>query len=167
MKKPWEQKPNEPKEAFEALERFLKAGSLRRLDHAVGTGCPLYQVMGWSRQWKWSARAEAYDNYIDRPPLVIEDMDAEVDKYAADALVLMRMEMAKWLAVSMASDMPGAIPLRDVARTLDMAMKLRQLRKGLPTENVHYDDPRMSDEDFEALGKLLAKAEAAAAKDKK
>jgi len=141
----FEQQPGECGKAFAAFVAYLKLGPERSLSKAaavVGKSKPQLERM--SRQWKWVARAEAYQAHLAR--MEREGMEGLVRERSVDwAARHEAVRQQAWkeaegliaLAQEFKARWQGSERLPDfgaVVRALELAFRLKQFAAGMPSE---------------------------------
>jgi len=162
--RPWDRMPGEGPKAYEAFVTYRDMGvsrtarkSAEQLGKSAGT------IWRWSGRWHWIERAQAWDRYLDV-------------QYARE-LVTQRREMAKQHArISQAMEgrivnrlaelRPEELTPGDLARWLDIAVKVRRQSLGLSGDTVaveHSGEVTTNDDVSYVTRRILADPAASAA----
>jgi hypothetical protein len=101
--KPWERRPGESPQAFEAFSAYLEMGadrSLRALGQKLNKS---FTLMGdWSRNWDWVERSSAYDSHMagERMKALRKEIKARYARFGkvSDQLMMTAIEAVKGIA---------------------------------------------------------------------
>ena len=164
---PFDQKPDEPGDAFTAFISYRDQGPTRtlRMVEVKGVTPPVATVRDWYQTWRWAPRVKAYDSWIDKVRLEERAKSlAHIEKESAqqwltmfgeaqDAIAKLLDKARRQLASTDISD----VPLDRVVKMMVELRKLQRLEGGLTTDNVEVsgDGVGLSDEDFAKLEELM------------
>lgn len=138
MPAPWEKQPEETPRAFEAFCVYRDLGpnrSLAKTGQKLGKN--LTTIQQWSARYRWVERATAWDQEQDRlaREAAIKARMEMAERHAKAALVLMQKALQKLAKMG-----PDDLEPADVARFLDLAVKIERLSRGEPAEIVRAED---------------------------
>ncbi len=131
----WERQNNEKSKAYAAFCVYRDLGpdrSLEKTREILGKSAGYTRWMHtWSSKYDWVARAQAYDDYIEKKKreknekeiLEMADRHAKVAK-AFLLIIAQRLQQID----------PAQLSPADMAKWLDVATKLERLSRGVPTE---------------------------------
>lgn len=161
---PWDRMPGEGPKAYEAFVTYRDMGVSRTARKCAETlGKSPGTTWRWSGRWHWVDRARAWDQFLDH-------------QYAKE-MVIQRREMAKQHArISQAMESrivnrltelrPEELTPSDLARWLDIAVKVRRQSLGLSGDTValeHSGEVTTNDDAGYVTRRILADPAATAA----
>lgn len=141
-RQPWERQKGETLKAFHAFTVYRDLGVERSLtnvkrkyDETGKKGS--FGVFGvWSARYGWVERVKAYDDYIDRKKRA-EREKAIVDMAERHAKLAVAFQQR--VAERLMKFSPDELTPGNLARWLDVAVKLERLSRGEPTEIEEID----------------------------
>lgn len=128
-KQPWEQRDDETTQAYEAFSLYRSQGAKRTLRKVAQESNKNFALIGrWSGRHEWVDRVRAYDAVISKE-VVADEKDAVVrmnrrhiaESHKLQDIVLQRIGKIR----------PEALTPTDVARWLDIAVKIERKCMGL------------------------------------
>lgn len=133
----WERRAEESAKAFEAFVAYRELGATRSLaavGHRLGKSTALMER--WSAQYDWVDRCHAFDIAMDRARTekVFESNAQARQRVIDDATLVQKRLMARFARMS--EEELAAVPLKDLMRVWEIAMKAERLSRGESTENV-------------------------------
>jgi hypothetical protein len=130
-RKAWERQPNETDKAFEAFKVYIDLGTKRSIAKAgqVLGKCPEV-LQRWSTGNHWRARVDAWE--------AEQDADWSQDRKrrireASERHANLARSATDIIAAALSTADPGALSPGDVARWLDVAVKVERLSLGMST----------------------------------
>lgn len=161
-KEVWDLQPEEgeteaPGRAFLAFRGMSRPRSMtelaKQLDYAVDT------IHGWSSEFCWRERVEAYDTHLDQ--LVQKETETAVQRMARKHLEVadVGLRVARKALLAQEKDLDkGIVPLsaQAAARLLDVCTRLERLTNGEVTDRIGGipDLSKLSDEQLRQAEKL-------------
>jgi hypothetical protein len=154
---PWDRQPCDSPQSWAAFRLFLTAAPPRSLRGVALdlAGVSLATVERWADECMWSPRAACHDAARSAPavssagpvasptlappsPAAAPALPSPAEQRAllADMIALCKEEIAKFVATSRQSDMPGLLRPGEIARLTEVAIKFDRLLRGESTENV-------------------------------
>jgi len=145
---PWERRPDESAQAYEAFSAYRDMGYARSLSSVADQLQKRRELMGrWSRRWQWVERCKLWDREIERQQAA-ESMDAQRDmrEYHARLARLVLDSVTKRLLGVTGTDEsgneveivkaldPSELSPSEMARLIAEASKLERLSRGEATE---------------------------------
>lgn len=131
--KPWERQPNETPKQFAAFTFYRDMGISRNYDAvAEEVGVSKSTVEEWASKFKWKDRVAAWEEHLDK--IKTETISDEYKKMVESHLRItssLREKIEK--RVRMLE--PEELSPNDLARLLDLLVKVERLSIGEPTEN--------------------------------
>jgi len=145
----WEKRPGEGERAFAAFTIYRNLGpqrSLSKVAQAVAKSLPL--MKRWSRRWRWSVRASAWDAHLHK----VDDNErrrAVKDACARHvnlAQALQHRVTLQLKALQERDKRQPEVPVQDLtagdmARWLETGVRIERLGLGLPTSNHSVEGP--------------------------
>lgn len=169
--RPWNRQPFEDDREWALFQEYLHASAprnsaLERLAKRLGTSAGYLEQLGAQNGWR--ARTHAWESHLDAlrtrtvERLVEESAAERAKRHMIPAGLLIdaaRKEAEKLLAVIVKSEGPGLLAPRDIARFLDIGIKLQRLCGGdiNPTQNVDVKLSGLSVDELRALQDLQTK----------
>ncbi|TAM68311.1 MAG: hypothetical protein EPN50_05040 [Chloroflexota bacterium] len=143
---PWEPQPGESSPAFAAFVMYRDLGpgrSITKTAEALGRNRTL--IGDWSSRWRWQERIAAWDGELSRRTLDAEadERRAMVKLHARTARAVVNVVARRVLgdeARGIQAIDPNTLGPQDLARLLDVAVKVERLSRGAPTESVEVHD---------------------------
>jgi chromatin segregation and condensation protein Rec8/ScpA/Scc1 (kleisin family) len=143
----WDRQPGESSKAFRHLCLYRDAGqgrSLRKLAADAKTTSKLRQLQHWSSRWKWVERCRKYDDHLEYQDRLRHEKEREQmhERHAKIAVLgqnIVVREMESLLAEAQNSG--SQMTPSDVARLLDVTVKVERLARGDPTESHEVSGP--------------------------
>lgn len=133
----WERLPNESSKAYAAFCIYRDLGSERSLDgvrrklEENGKKVSIKFLGRWSSKYNWVARAQAYDDYLERKKR--EEKEKAIlemaERHARIAVAFQQKIVERLRELD-----PDQLSPSDLAKWLDVATKLERLSRGEPTE---------------------------------
>lgn len=159
MKQPWDKRKGETAPAFEAFVLYRDMGPKRSLEKAASRVGKTKQMLGrWSSEHDWQDRTAAWDEYLDRR--VQEDNAHEHLEMNRRHGQLARMLQGKVVERLQGIDV-DAIKPADLARIVDVAVRIERLAAGAATDIAAFTDldlSKLDDKELADLEKLTEKA---------
>lgn len=136
MAQEWEQQKGESTPAFEAFRIYRDLGEERSLVK-VAQKCNKSNslIARWSGKNRWVDRVTAYDNYLDKMLLREE---AKARKKMARDHAAIAVKFLNTLAERLETMDPEELAPNDMARWLDIAVKVERLSRGESTDNQQH-----------------------------
>lgn len=137
---PWERQEGESSKAFAAFVAYRDMGERRGYRKVVQqVGSHKSSIQCWMTQWKWQERILAYERYLDeRRRRAAEKARRAMLKRHAKLAVDMQAQVTKRLkALAKTGKIPNMTP-REIAKVVDVAVKVERLSRGLPTEQIEH-----------------------------
>ena len=160
--KEWERLPNEGRKAYAAFCIYKDLGLERSYKKVAEVlHCSIQLVGKWGRDWEWQNRIRAYEENLEREKLKQKVKNRqEMEERHAKVAQLLQAKLVERLQGLSASELSPA----DVAKWLDVAVKVERLSMGAPTENVtqhHEGEVKVvDDQEQEMLERVLDDPEA-------
>lgn len=169
---PWNRQPFEDDREWSLFQEFLHVGAprnsaLQALARRLGTSVNYLEELSHSNGWK--ARVHAWEAHLDAlrtrtvERLVEETAAQRAQRHMGPAGLLIdaaTREAHKLLQLAMTAEGPGVLAPRDIARFLDIGVKLQRLCAGDidPAKNHTVNVSALSVDELRALQDLQAKA---------
>lgn len=131
-RKPWEKQKGESYKAFEAFTIFRDLGSNRSLQKVANElSKSLTLIRRWYTKWSWRDRVDAWDEELDRIAREKQEQErAEMaERHIKESLMLQQKIIERMQELRSKELTPN-----DIARWLDIAVKIERLSRGEPTE---------------------------------
>ncbi len=151
---PWERRPKESYQAYEAFQKFLVERSYPKVAEAVGKSLSL--IKRWAKNHNWRERADAWDNEVNRKAMAKAE-----DEFAS--MILRQLTVGKMFQVKGANAIqqmdlsnlpPKFLPsLATLVKTgVEIERSARELQIDKPQENLFVStlekiSQRMEEED--------------------
>ncbi|HEX5467076.1 MAG TPA: hypothetical protein VFW92_10435 [Candidatus Limnocylindrales bacterium] len=138
----WEPQPGETSPAYAAFVLYRDMGSARSISktaEALGRNRTL--IGGWSSRWRWQERIAGWEGELSRRALEEETNErrAMVKLHARTARAVINAVARRVVgdeAHGVAAIDPNTLGPQDLARLLDVAVKIERLARGVPSEVV-------------------------------
>lgn len=128
---PWERQLRESSLAYQAFCVYRDMGAVRSLSKAAGKlGSKKGRLEAWCSRWHWVARAQAWDDLVDRERRAAQ-IDAVIEMNRRQAALAANYQ-AK-LIESLQNTNWQNISALEQARILDVASKIERLARGAET----------------------------------
>lgn len=139
MSEPWERVEGETPKAYAAFCVYRDLGKIRSLQKAgrkQGESRAKKAICQWSAKYNWVARANAYDDYIEKKKR--EQNEQEIlqmnETHAKVAMLMIMKVLAKVKSVD-----PETLTPMDAAKWIDVASKLERVSRGEPSDKIDMD----------------------------
>jgi hypothetical protein len=139
---PWEKQKGESKPAFDAFARYrdMPNRSLRQLARELNKS--LDTIGGWSRNWGWAQRVEAWD--MDQDRILRETHTRELvdmtDRHVSQALMLQNAVIQRLQSLFDPAGEPTEALLRlspaSLSRMLEVGVTIERTARGLAGERI-------------------------------
>lgn len=134
MAEPWERQRHESHQAFQAFAAYRDMGTDRstaKVAQRLGKSKTLMDR--WSSRWAWVSRAQAWDAELDRQNRQAQEQARRdmAERHAKEAMLLQQKILARLERLK-----PEELSPADLARWLDVAVKVERLSRGEPAEVV-------------------------------
>ena len=146
-KQAWDRQAGESSKAYAHFCLYRDMGvsrSLRTLEEVDGCTSGYRQLGRWSSRWRWVERCEAYDDYLEyQRRLQQEEERREMTKRHAKMGMLAQsfaVRKLEKMANRIEQDEEHVSPA-DVARILDIGVKVERLARGEPTDSHEVMGP--------------------------
>jgi chromatin segregation and condensation protein Rec8/ScpA/Scc1 (kleisin family) len=146
-KREWDRQPGESSRAYAQFCLYRDMGQERSLRKLAAGGKPaanLRQLEHWSSRWKWVHRCQKYDDYLAYQDRLRHEKEREQmnDRHAKIAvlgqnIIVREMESLLAKAQSGGAQMTPA----DVARLMDVTVRVERLARGEPSESHEVTGP--------------------------
>lgn len=151
---PWHQRPEEPDRAYEAFTMFLDMGSDRDMgvlsEILYGNAEATARVEGWSRKWRWTERAEAWDRWLSETRNTqMERAVEESEKLALRFLPRVTLELAEISAGMKEGSRQQVTAIKDFMSRFGPAQQQSQAPVNVNNFQVSY--PRLSEKETAPL----------------
>ncbi|MBC7340903.1 MAG: hypothetical protein H5U02_00355 [Clostridia bacterium] len=128
----WERQKGESRKAYQAFCAYRDMGparSLAKVSQQLRKSKVLLQR--WSVRWSWVARAEAWDDELDRRAREAQEQARleMVDRHARAAVAFQQRVLERLAELDPSELSPG-----DLVKWFDVAVKVERLSRGEPTE---------------------------------
>jgi hypothetical protein len=153
----WEQRAGETPRSYGAFSVYRGLGALRSLrraaaafysdsiDQSVVTQAQLNQLKTWSAANDWPARAQAWDDYVDAASRV-EHVEAIKEMNRLHATIGRGfVEVASAALARLDSDPGAKLTPTDMARLIDVGVKVERLARGEVTDIIERSRERDAD----------------------
>jgi hypothetical protein len=147
QKREWDRQPGESSKAYAhfCLYRDMGVGrSLRQMEKLDNCTSQLRQLMRWSAVWLWVERCEKYDDHLEYQDRLRQEKERRQmrERHAKIAvlgqnIVVREMESLLAKAQNGGSQMTPA----DVARLMDVTVKVERLARGESTDRHEVSGP--------------------------
>jgi len=135
MTKAWERQKNETSKAYGYFVKYRDSlpeqRSMEHLRKNLGIKVSQTRLEQLSSKYNWVARAQAYDDYIERKKR--QQNEKKIlemhERHAKIAMMLQNKLIQRMQELN-----PGELTARDIARWVDVAIKVERLSRGEPTE---------------------------------
>ena len=144
MNLPWERQKDEPLKAWEAFAAYRDMGMARSQSKVAEKLHKSRPTMGrWSALYSWTERCRAWDAYLDseRRRALLKEAEAAARRHAKIAQSMLE-EVDECVNAMRTPDEQGKVeqlPLDQVVRWFDSAVKAERLALGLSTESIATD----------------------------
>jgi len=146
-KQAWDRQPGESSRAYAHFCLYRDMGvsrSLRTLEKVDGCTSGYRQLGRWSSRWRWVERCEAYDDYLEYQRRLQQEKERrEMSKRHAKMGMLAQsfaVRKLEKMANRIEQDEEHVSPA-DVARILDIGVKVERLARGEPTDSHEVMGP--------------------------
>ena len=166
----WDRQAVDTDESWPFFQAYRDQNPPRRLEPVrctpKGAVSPAVdKLRAWYRDHGWRDRVAAYDAHVDgiiqeeREDRLREDVRAMTARHLAilqDAGELVADQLAKYLRSARESDMHGLLKPNEIAKIMDLTVKLERLTRGESTERIEADVDltSLSDEELAILAKI-------------
>src|SRR4051794_39217935 len=132
MKVPYERQDGESKQAFEGFVVYRNLGLTRNLKDVgrkIGKNHSL--IKRWSSQHNWVERAQAFDNEMDKRTIL---ENAQLRKQMVKDHAEVSRQLLHKVKVAIEHIKPEALSPYEIAKLLEIAVKIERLSRGESTE---------------------------------
>ena len=143
----WERKAGESSKAYGHFCFYRDAGkerSLRKLAADAKATSKLRQLQHWSARWNWVERCEKYDDYLEYQDRSRQEKERrQMHERHAEISVLGQNIVVRELESLLAKAQGGGSQMTpsDVARLIDVTVKVERLARGEPTDSHQVSGP--------------------------
>lgn len=135
----WERQPFEHSRCFQAFAIYRDMGpdrALRKVAHELSKSYPV--ILKWNNRWFWQERVAAYDQYLDRIKLEAQAKARQemAERQAREGKSLQNLAIGAVAHLLGEDGKPKKLKASDIARLLEVGVKIERLAVGEPTENV-------------------------------
>lgn len=168
---PWHRQPCDTPISWSLFSDYRDAGPGRSLAVlARGSNLSWQQIHRTAREDAWTARANAYDEWLEgeREETIMEAVRENAEATAARHIhackrlvKLGSQELEKYLRASSEGEMPGLLVPRDVLRFITLGIRAERLIRGDATDRVEQgpDLSRLSTDDLRTLREIQARVD--------
>ena len=143
----WDRQPRETSRACELLCGYRDLGterSLRKLKQGTNGAPNVNRLKRLSTRWNWVERCERYDDYLEQQDRLQQEKERrEMRKRHAKIAVLGQNIVVREMESLIAKGQSGGSQLTpsDVARLMDVTVKVERLARGEPTDSHEVSGP--------------------------
>jgi phage FluMu gp28-like protein len=145
-KQAWDRQPRETSRAYELFCVYRDLGSERSLTKTktITKGSPsLRRLKALSTSWNWVERCKKYDDYLEYQDRLQQEKERrEMHKRHAKIAVLGQNIVVREMESLLAkAQKDGRMTASDVARLMDVTVKVERLARGEPTDSHEVSGP--------------------------
>jgi len=143
----WDRQPRETSRAYELFCGYRDLGterSLRKLKQGTNGAPNVNRLKRLSTRWNWVERCERYDDYLEQQDRLQQEKERrEMRKRHAKIAVLGQNIVVREMESLIAKGQSGGSQLTpsDVARLMDVTVKVERLARGEPTDSHEVSGP--------------------------
>jgi len=155
----WDRQPRETTPAWQTFIHYrdMEPRSLRKVAETLGK--TLSVIAHWSQRWRWQERVIAWDNHLNS---VYQAEREKGQKEMAENHIKLSKGIQAKVAQRLRTLRPEDMSAGDLARLLDVAVKIERLASGAPTEHTKTEIGGQMNikHDFSVATKIFEDAEA-------
>lgn len=120
-----------------------KERSLRQLAASGKTSSKLRQLQHWSSRWKWVRRCEKYDDFLEYQDRLQQEKERREmhERHAKIAVLGQNIVVREMESLLAKAQKDGRMTASDVARLMDVTVKVERLARGEPSDSHEVSGP--------------------------
>lgn len=137
----WERQQGEGARAFQAFVTYRDIDVERTLEKVrTKLGKSRTLIERWSRVWRWVLRVEAYDRLLDREKvkLKLKEQQEMLERHASIASAFQSQVVLRLNELVITGKVAELTP-SEMAKWLEVSVKIERLSRGLPSEVLQQD----------------------------
>ena len=145
-KQAWDRQPGESSKAYAHFCIYREMGpdrSVRKMSDLGECKAVVGQLWRWSSRWNWVERCKRYDDHLEYQDRVQQEKERrEMHKRHAKIAVLGQNIVVREMESLLAkAQKDGHMTASDVARLMDVTVKVERLARGEPTDSHEVSGP--------------------------
>jgi hypothetical protein len=145
-KQAWDRLPGESSKAYAHFYLYRDTGkerSLRKLAREGECGAKVGQLEPWSSRWNWVERCEKYGGYLEHQDRLRQEKERRHmrERHAKIAVLGQNIVVRELQSHLAKAQKCGHMTAADVARLMDVTVKVERLARGEPTDSHEVSGP--------------------------